>query len=339
MMSRALGFICFFIVTSLLHSQTFSGRVVDFKTKEPLMAVSIYFDNTTIGTTTDDQGVFSIDFSDAIQSNLIISYLGYETIIISDYRTTSTILVELKETLNQLNEVVVNADDGLTRKQKLKLFRKEFLGFSEFSKSCKILNEDDLILRFNKTDNILTVSAKRPVLVKNKSLQYEIAYDIQDFEIAFRYVDPKLDQYSTHSVLYTGTSFYKDVSNRKKRKTKKNREKAFKGSVQHFMRSLYDKNLRKEGFDIFHKKFQVNEWEFFKIEDVKDSSFKKVTLNTKVNILFDLKDQSVLEPRVAYFYIDAYGNYSPITELLFGGVMGSYRIGDLLPTNYRLESN
>ena len=339
MKSKTLGFICSFLLTSLLYSQTITGTVVDSKTKQPLMAVSVYFDNTTIGTTTDDYGRFVIDYSDAIQTNLIVSYLGYETLIISDYRQRShSMSIALKESLNQLDEVVVNADDGLSRKQKLKLFRKEFLGFSEFSKSCKILNEDDLILRYNKKDMVLSVSAKKPVLVKNRSLQYEIAYDIQDFEITFRYVDAKLDQFGIHSVLYTGTSFYKDLNNGKKR-TLKHRKKAYKGSVQHFMRSLYNLNLEDEGFVIFHNKFKVDEWAFFKVEDLKDSSFKKVSLEAKVNILFKGNDQSVLTPVVSQFYIDKFGNYTPIPGLLFSGVMGDYRIGDLLPTNYQLQED
>ncbi|WP_298901427.1 carboxypeptidase-like regulatory domain-containing protein [uncultured Psychroserpens sp.] len=338
MKSKTLGFFCSFLLTSLLYAQTLSGTVIDFKTKQPLMAVSVYFDNTTIGTTTDDLGRFSIDYSDAIQSQLIVSYLGYETIIVSDYRQKTELSIALKESLNQLDEVVVNTNDGLTRKQKLKLFRKEFLGFSEFSKSCKILNEDDLILRFNKADNVLSVSARKPVLVKNKSLQYEIAYDIQDFEITFRYVDAKQDQFGIHSVLYTGTSFYKDLNSGKK-KALKHRKKAYEGSIQHFMRSLYHMNLKDAGFDIFHKKFKVNEWEFFKVEDINDSASKKVTFETKVNILFKGKDQSVLTPLVSQFYIDEYGNYTPIPGLLFSGVMGDQRIGDLLPTNYGLKQD
>lgn len=339
-MNRIIFIIFFLAFGSIIKAQTLTGKVVDLKTKQPLMSVSIYFDNTTIGTTTNDAGEFSIDYSDAIQSSLVISYLGYETVFILDYRSLSEINVSLKEAIDSLDEVVIDANDGLTRRQKIRLFRKEFLGFSEFSKSCKILNEDDLILRYNKRDQTLSVSAKSPVLVKNKSLQYEIAYDIVDFEISFRYLDPsKLNDYSIHSVLYTGTSFYKDLDTSKKKKLVKKREKAYQGSIQHFMRSLYNKDLRGEDFDIFHNKFQVDEWKFFKIEGMSDSSFKKVTLDTAVVILFEMKHQSKLSPLVSTFFVDQYGNYTPIVELLFSGVMGNQRIGDLLPSNYGLDAN
>lgn len=119
-------------------------------------SVSIYFNNTTIGTTTNAEGDFSIDYYDALRSPLIISYLGYEKIILSDYRSRTFLNVELIESTNQLDEVLISPDDGLTRKQKLEIFREQFLGSSKNGWSCKILNEDDLILRYDKrVDNFL----------------------------------------------------------------------------------------------------------------------------------------------------------------------------------------
>ena len=115
-------------------AQTFSGIVLDIKTKEPIESASIYFDNTTIGTTTNSEGKFSISFTDAIQSSLVISYLGYETKTVLDYRQENNITIYLKPANNVLDEVVINADDGLTRKQKLRLFRQQFLGLSRFGK-------------------------------------------------------------------------------------------------------------------------------------------------------------------------------------------------------------
>ena len=98
-------------------SQTFSGVVLDEKTKTPVESASVYFDNTTIGTTTDSEGKFSISYTDATQSGLVISYLGYQTETILDYREKNNITVSLKQANNVLDEVVVYADDGLTRRQ------------------------------------------------------------------------------------------------------------------------------------------------------------------------------------------------------------------------------
>ena len=167
----------FFIAFSSI-AQTFSGVILDEKTKNPIETASVYFDNTTIGTVSNSKGEFSISYTNAIQSSLIISYLGYNTEIISNYRQSNNVIIYLKLSNNVLNEVIISTDDGLTREQKLKLFRKEFLGSSKFAKSCKILNEDDLILWYNKKESQLTARAKSPILIENKALQYLVSYKI-----------------------------------------------------------------------------------------------------------------------------------------------------------------
>ena len=107
--------------------------------------------------------------------------------------------------------------------------------------------------------------------IENKALQYDIDFDIVDFEIKFRYVDPNTNEFVIGSVIITGTSFYKNSKDSDKRKVLKKRETAFKGSVQHFMRSLYNENLRKAGYWIFYRGFRVEEWDYFKVTNVKDS--------------------------------------------------------------------
>lgn len=47
-----------FMLPLFCISQTFTGRVVDKMTQQPIETVSVYFDNTTIGTTTNDKGQF-----------------------------------------------------------------------------------------------------------------------------------------------------------------------------------------------------------------------------------------------------------------------------------------
>ncbi len=337
----AISRICLlsFLFPLFCFSQTLTGRVIDKVTQEPIETVSVYFDNTTVGTTTNEKGEFSISYTDAIQSTLVISYLGYEKVLISDFRKNNNLLVELIEASSELDEVHIAYDDGLTRKQKLRLFRKEFLGNSKYGKSCKILNEDDLILHYDKQSKILYASARRSVKINNEALQYEIDFDIKDFEIKFTYVDANTNEFVLDAVLFTGTSFYKNLKNSDKRKTKKNRERVYKGSVQHFMRALYNENLREEGYWVFHKGFRVEEWDYFIVETEDESNFKKVTLKNKVSIVFnnDLKTQSDLKLGISEFFVDTYGYHFPVIGVYFNGYMGSQRVGDTLPLDYGLN--
>jgi hypothetical protein len=323
-----------FSLPLLALSQTLTGRVIDKVTQDPIETVSVYFDNTTIGTTTDENGDFVITYSDAVQSTLVISFLGYEKVLIGDYRNRDTIFVELEEASNLLDEVYLEYDDGLSRRQKLRLFRKEFLGRSSFGKSCKILNENDLTLRYNQRDQALYASSRVPLKVKNKALQYEVSYDIIDFEVQYRIVNLETQNFVPNSVSYQGTAFFKDLEKSKKKKVIKNRERAYRGSVQHFMRSIYNKNLKEEGYSIFFGGFAVDEWAYFSVENLDDSVFKKVSLKDRVNILFDKEAQSEIKLSVEEFFVDAYGNYAPILGVYFIGAMGVQRLGDTLPSDY-----
>ncbi|WP_461588541.1 carboxypeptidase-like regulatory domain-containing protein [Winogradskyella sp.] len=336
MISRILLILLF---PMLSFSQTITGTVLDASSNKPLETVAVYFDNTTIGTTTDSEGKFSITYTDAIQSNLVFSYLGFEKVLITDYRVKKDVIIKMKPSAVGLDEVFIDFDDGLTRKQKLSLFKREFLGKSKYGRSCKILNENDIILRYDKRSQILTASADRPILIKNRALKYELSFDLIDFEATFRYVNIDDKEFVIERVAYAGTSFYKDIENSNKKKAKRAREKVYKGSVQHFMRALYNENLKGEGYQIYYKSFRVNEWDFFKIKVAENPAFKEVSLSKKVSILHNKRDQSAIEIYVNSILLDVYGNYSAIKGVYFGGAMGSQRIGDTLPLDYNLDEN
>lgn len=330
MINKSIFYLLIFF-GAFASAQTFSGRVLDAQTNKPIASVAVYFDNTTIGTTTNDNGEFSIDYSDAIQSTLVISFLGFETVLVDDYRLKNNVTIYLKEEIAQLDTVVINADDGMSRDRKLRWFRKEFLGVSQHGKSCRILNEEDLRFRFDRNTNVLTAWSNTPVIVKNSSLQYEVSFDIIDFEIL-------IGKWNAQQVIYTGTSFYKDLDPKPSRKTSRNRNKAYKGSVLHFIRALYNKRLVEEEYIFGIKGFKVKPYQNFIISEADKEGYKTVKLVTNLDIFYkDLSDSTIQVVDNTTFQIDKYGNYSPIETVLFGGTMGGQRIGDSLPLDFGLS--
>ena len=334
MTSRELLSFCFSLIFAALFSQTITGVITEAATGKPLESVAVYFDNTTLGTTTNSEGFFSIDYTDAIQTTLVISYLGFEKMYISNYRNREDLSIQLKEEANTLETVYLDYDDGLTRQQKLQIFRREFLGRSPFGKSCKILNESAIYLKYDKVEQVLTVSASEPILVENKALKYKISYEVVQFETVFRYINLETTDYTPESVIFLGTTFYKDLNDKQRKGVLKKRKTAYFGSVQHFMRSLYNKELTMNQFEIYHKGFKGDPWEWFTVQSIKNSDLRKVTLSAKVSILYG-REQSELMLNIPEFYVDRYGNYSPIKGVLFSGSMGQRRVGDILPTNYQ----
>jgi hypothetical protein len=83
-----------------------SGMVVDSVTMDALPATTIRLKKAKTGTTTNDQGFFSI-LSPAYDT-LIISRIGYETLAFPFFSTEKDILILIREQATTLKEVVVN---------------------------------------------------------------------------------------------------------------------------------------------------------------------------------------------------------------------------------------
>ncbi|MBT1699746.1 SusC/RagA family TonB-linked outer membrane protein [Fulvivirgaceae bacterium PWU4] len=98
-------------------SQTVSGVVSD-SLKSPLPGTSILIKGTTIGTTTDANGAYTLTSPELVssQSVLVFSFIGFKTREIT-YKGGSTLNVSLQEDGATLNEVVVTAL-GIKREEK-----------------------------------------------------------------------------------------------------------------------------------------------------------------------------------------------------------------------------
>ena len=62
-----------------------------------------------------------------------------------------------------------------------------------------------------------------------------------------------------------------------------------------------------------------------------------MALKEKLDIYYKNDTESVIQTSVTEFKVDKYGNYTPIPDVLFGGEMGSQRVGDSLPLDYGLK--
>jgi TonB-linked SusC/RagA family outer membrane protein len=94
--------------SSVQQSSVYKGKVIDAKTKEPLMGAAVYVKGTTIGVATDANGEFSINVPAGKQFVLEVSFISYKTVEISPKRSMG-IIVELTDDQNFLNAVQVVA--------------------------------------------------------------------------------------------------------------------------------------------------------------------------------------------------------------------------------------
>lgn len=106
--------------------RTFQGEVKDITTREiiPFATIAVYNDKEELvdGTSTNDNGQFQLR-TDKVFTYFEASFIGYETFLIqfSEISDPLNIVIELKSVINDLEEVIVEADRTTTQ---LKIDRK-----------------------------------------------------------------------------------------------------------------------------------------------------------------------------------------------------------------------
>ena len=345
--NKSLIFSFFFLLAISLYSQTnIDGKVYDQLTKLPLEGVSIYYDGTTFGTITDEKGFFSLEIKNNLESPLVVSYLGYETRVYEKSKLDLHLEIGLVEKSTSLDEIFLTNDDW-SRNKKLNIFKREFLGNTVSSLDCKIINEKDIRIVYNKNDDALYAFCNTPIIIENKYLGYELIYNLVEFEVKFK---TSLNGFrQTERVFYSGTSNFKELNKKLKKKYIKKRKAIYNGSVLHFMRCLAGKQLSENNFQVFIKDssgksklyFQTSPEKVFYIKEIKGKGTQVNILEKEpVTIRFNGLSQSsiMINDDEKVFYIDDYGIYSPIDKLYFGGDFGFNRISTMLPSNYGIEN-
>lgn len=241
-MKKILFLLLAFYSISLIAQKTIRGKVVTTKGL-PLVGASVYINSTSIGTTTNDEGEFELVIKNG-KYDLIASYIGFNTAQYSlDTETINQpIVFKLNPKSNMLDEVVVsnkkNKMSAEDRAYFLAQFKNTFLGKTNLSKQCRILNEGVIDLDYDIATRILEASVSEPIIIEHKGLGYKIYYDLVHFEL-----EPK-------KVTYLGYTRYEKLkgSKRKKRRWSKKRKIAYNGSMMHFLKSVIQGNLKEQGF-------------------------------------------------------------------------------------------
>ena len=333
-LSKKQFFIFLIFLPVSVVSQVLEGTIFAAKDSTALQGVSVYFDGTSLGTTTNAAGHFTLITEQSTNIPIVISYLGYENVVVSNIAEDMRILppIYLNEKSEELAEIVL-APDNWSREKKLSIFRREFLGNSVDALKVKIKNEDVLKLRYNPVEKVLVAEAQEPLIIINRYLGYEVKYDLQSFRVDFAQNASGLRM--AGMVMYEGSSFFTELRKNGRGRFLRKRKSSYLGSPLHFMRVLSEGSLSQNNFQIFHKGFQVEPYKFFRIK--KSGNITEVEqLTEKLSILYANIEQSGIE-MTGKIEIDALGNHSPPLNVIFSGEMSNSRITHLLPLDYETD--
>ncbi|MEQ1553587.1 MAG: carboxypeptidase-like regulatory domain-containing protein [Ferruginibacter sp.] len=252
-----------FTYTNAQSYFTITGKVVNDSNSLPMAAASVFAQNTTLGTVTDNEGNFKLTLPNG-GYDLIISFTGFvtESVRISANDITEKIQIKLKEKNKNLESVAIistnEVKDGFAKYGTF--FKDEFIGNSTNSEFCSIQNIDVLHFFFSKKKNKLKVTATAPLIIKNNALGYIIKYELDSF----------IHEFKTETTAYTGYPLFENMEgdSAQMQQWYNTRQEAYKGSMLHFMRSIYNKNLIEQAFEIQFVVNVMGKSEGIKLKDI-----------------------------------------------------------------------
>lgn len=218
-----------------------SGRVNDVTTKKGVDNASVILSNSTIGNKTAADGSFTLKNVKPGQYDLVVSIIGYET-----YHNTITVsnenlslpVIELLPKSIALHEINIKPDPNWVRNYEI--FKEEFLGSAPEAKACKILNPEIIDLKYDENARTLNASSDDFIEIENKALGYKVKYLLSKFT----------KDYEAGMLYYEGAVLFENLkaSSSQQRRWQKVCDKAYYGSLAHFLKSSLHHNSDKEGF-------------------------------------------------------------------------------------------
>lgn len=200
--------------------------------------VNVYIDGTKTGTTSAEDGTFSLNVSGKNLGNLIFRKEDYETFATPVAEVVNKTLKVVLLKSNDIEEVRIVPYTEEAYRNYINYFLDSFIGYDK--QNVKIKNQRTLKFSYDKKNKVLKVKAPKTLIIENKNLGYEIEYNLVNYSSDF----------NTRIVNCSGTSLFKETKNNSK--TKLNRMNAYDGSLLHFFRSVYSNTVAEDKFIVNH---------------------------------------------------------------------------------------
>lgn len=228
------------------ENNTIEGKVLDAKTNEPLAFVSVYLSGTSIGTITNEKGIYKIKYIPQDKYNLVASIVGYKAKIVDvEMAGDEKIKIEfaIEPTFYKFNQIDVSDEIPEKWRNQLKYFKKLFLGDNKFAEDCIIKNEYKI--NFYEDDNRFIAEVNEPLIIINNALGYKIEGVLKKFEHDKKGNKTSYRIYPTFKEIIPSTQDSIDNFNF-------TRKEAYFGSLTHLLTTLAnkEKDLRAEGFEL-----------------------------------------------------------------------------------------
>lgn len=343
----------FFIIPSEISSQVksksiISGQIIDVETGISIPHVNLFLAHTTIGTITNNEGKYIINNIPQGQYDLIVSHIGYELTTFQIILQKPEILehnFQLKPRIIKREKIQIEATTPEEWKKHLKRFKLLFIGRTENSKYCKILNPEVINFELDPETRIFTAFTDSLIYLKNEALGYKIDMILDFFSLN---LNTEILKYQ----VYPKFELMKHQKEKELKKWEKNRKETYEGSFRHFISALALGDLKEEKFQVYQYDYiDLSKKTWIARRSKKIKNYQEVLLFSDTlglqNFHFDnflccvykRRYTSWLELLTDYVQIDTLGNCYDELELIKSGLWEKARMADVLPFDYEPDKN
>lgn len=313
------------------NSQQITGTVYDKLTQSMIRDATVFFNGSTVFTTTDKSGNFQLIPPEKGKLPIIATGRAYESLFLLEYKQNAHIHFYLDSKMFAFSNEILPKNERSERQSrplKVQIFREQFLGKSTYGSSCRILNEGDLILTFEPHKNLLKATCSNPLIIINKSLGYRIIYYLKKFEFNL----------NSEEVLCSGFLQFSDEPSLKAAEFEiagRKRELAYFGSWMEFFRSLWSNSLDSAGYDLRSSSNKELTYDSLVIEK-NGSKYWKYKGPVTIYHFSRNKSTTIQTSDTVYFDRLGYCDTDGI-DWRRSGEMTLHRLGDQLPFDYKVN--
>lgn len=330
----------FLSIPSLCSAQTLStlqGNVIDAKTREPMTGAVVYLANTAIGVYASEDGSFLLEKIPPGKYDLTVSMLGYKTWSVAIEFPEAIVqnhLIKLEPFETQLDSVSVVARKLKQRPADYNKFLKFFLGRTSNARYCKITNPEDVFVY--RDGGQLIALASKTIQVENRALGYRIHYELKEF----------MYDAAQSLITFSGTPRFEELnpsSPKQKRNWTRERDRAYFGSVPHFLTSIIDGKLDANYFEVknsdgtrLHEKDLMLDSLVFYHKQIYVSFTKEGPEGGYPTRFRTYQQQSPITFTGRPIKVYENGYFEDFHSIIYGGYIGwSSSIAELLPLGYQ----
>ncbi|MEB2775862.1 carboxypeptidase-like regulatory domain-containing protein [Algoriphagus sp. D3-2-R+10] len=343
-----------------MNAQTISGTVKNAKTGEAMPFANVFINNTTLGSTTDDEGHYRISGDLPRNVELVASFVGYVTATKTlNLSGSTTVNFKLEPLESVLTEVELKSRRDKKWERDLRRFKQVFLALPDDPFAAQLDIKNPWVLDFETVrqngPNYVHATAQEPLQIVNDALGYDVTYYLKDY------------RYYHNRSSYVGFVFFdsQEVTDSVElAKVETNKVSSYMGSIRHLLKSVLLANVYEEDFRIFellpvdHFRVRTNVF----TEEI-DKSIRRVFADSIQRVPLENGNYRIIWPydaEIHYsgkswvndYYSDIYSSVSWVSaplgyfdidrngipvvpsQVVMSGYMGRQRMGRFLPHDY-----